>query len=607
MPFDAESKDDLAKLDASITYSDQRKRVRAQQLVDHVKQLVGKHYGDNGSDTPVPINMIELAVNIYQRAICSHTPQALVESDYPQLQPAAADMELALNQEVKRVHLQDTLNAASVDSLFCLGMVEVGITTSGDSIGGEGYLSDPGHLFCESISFADAILDMMATSLEDMDYVGHRFWVPREWVRNNQDYDEEVRNRVAEAGEREFGGKDNSIHPESIQRGEGPVNTEYRDKICLQQVFMKDENLVMIRVDGAGWPPLKKWNWEGPTCGMYHFLGHGKAPGNLIPTAPVPYWVDLHDVINRSFNLAREQAEDSKKILGVPRNALDDGNAIINAPNGMAVPMTEPGACKEFSFGGADQTVLGMVMYSRQMLDYLAGNLSAMGGLAAQSKTVGQDELLQSQSSSRLKDMQQTMTEFVAGIFQSMAFWLWHDPISEYHLIKPIPGAPAGMPGIPVQFGPDQKMGRFFDYNFSVSPFAKSTRSPTEQAQALMGAVQNIIIPMMPMIQPQGININFEYLFETMSKYMDIPELDKLLVYQNGQQNPPGQPIMPQENGQGQGPSGDPPPMPQNTNRTYTRVSQSGSTLQGSEAGLLKSLLAGSSENEMGSLASTGQ
>lgn len=588
--FDPTSLSDLAKLDSAIAWSDKRKRVRAQQLVEHVRQLVGNHYGDNGSEVPVPINMIELAVNIFQRAICSHTPQAIVESDYQQLLPAAADMELALNQEINRIYLQSTLNRAGIDALFCLGMVEVGITTQGY---GEGHEHDPGTLFCDPIAFADSILDMMATSLDDMDYVGHRYWVTREWVKNNEDFDQEVRDKVAASGERTMQGDDNTIHTESIQRGEGAINSEYNDKICLSQVFIKSEKQLITRVDGQNWLPLKTIKWGGPECGMYHFLGFGIAPGNLIPTAPVPYWIDLHDTINRSFNLAREQAEDSKKILGVPRHAMDDANAIINAPNGMAVPMDDPGACKEFVFGGADQGVLGICMWSRQMLDYLAGNLSSMGGLGAGSNTVGQDELMQSQSSGRLKDMQQTMREFVRGIMQSMAWWLWHDPISEYHIIKPIPDAPPGTPGLPVIWGPEQKMGRFFDYNFKTNPFAEIARSPSEQAQVIMTLLTQGIMPMMPAMQQQGLAINFEVLLKTISKYMHIPELDNIIQYQNGQQIPPGQPIQPQQDPSQSAPQGA--GMPPSTTRNYVRQSNGPDPMQQQESEVIRSLLQGRS------------
>lgn len=578
MPFDPQNPDDLAELDDAIAWSDKRKSAHEKQVVSHIRQLVGQNYGDDGSESETPINMIELGVRIFSREITAHNPQCMVDSPFQELIPCASDMALSINEDVNRIDLKDANNRCGLDALFKMGMMEVGITTKETPPDGEDSLADPGHLFAEPVLFADAILDMRAKRWNGQRFIGHRFEVTREWVINNSSYDRKVRKRIAAKGREDESARQEDSpdrHPESIGRGSVPPRDGFKAPMILQQLFLTDEKRVVIRAEGHELLPLNDFDWKGPERGPYHQLGFGNVPGNLVPTGCVPYWVELHDIVNRNFTKAARQAERQKTILGVPKSNTDDGEVLVDSQDGFAYGLDDPKACQEFSMGGANERTLAMAQLAKQTLDWLGGNWSSVAGLAAQSRTVGQDELLANNASSQIRDMQQTMAEFEAGIFQSMAFWMWNDPISEYHLIKPIEGTKYG---IPITFSPDKRMGRFTNYNFTTNPYSRQVRAPSEEAQELVQFVTQIFLPMMPALQQQGISIDFELFFKMFARLMNRPDLNRLVIYSQGEKQPQRGPV-------------EAPGMPQSTTRSYVRENRPAGTKQGQDEALISHLL----------------
>ena len=79
------------------------------------------------------------------------------------------------------------------------------------------------------------------------------------------------------------------------------------------------------------------------------------------------------------------------------------------------------------------------------------------------------------------------------------------------------------------------------------------------------------------MLQQQGISINVQRLFEYLSKYMALPELNNILEYS-------GVPMPGQEDTSSQ--------KPANTTRTYEHTSRPGASREGN-SGIMQQLLAG--------------
>ena len=569
MAFNPENEQDVSRLTTSIEWSLGRLKPYRRKRVEHLKLFVGKHYGDDGSKDNRPINMIELGIQIFQRGLSSHSPQAKVTSDYKSLAPYARDLELVLNQQIQRINLRESFNLCTIEALFQIGCMVVGITGQDTPPDGDNYLHDPGQVFADPVLFDDLVLDMNARSWDEQFYMGHDFFVPVDWARENPQFDKSVRELIT--SQARGAGDDNSERYE--ERNRAVMSDEFEDTVRLRQLFLPSHKLlVTMAPDFSGNKLLSAVPWEGPERGPYIPLVFGNVPGRLLPVAPVPTWRDLDSVINTCYNKAADQALRQKKIS--MSNDENDSARVRDAQDGDHIFSPQAGDVQEVSYGGADQGTLAMVLWSKQMLSYMGGNWDAIAGLSAQTRTVGQDELLAASASMRMKDMQQTVIEFQTQVIEQMAYWLWDDPVSEYHIVKPV-----GSQGYSIEttVTPESRMGKFFDYNFRVNPYSLQNMSPAEEANRLMMLLTQFVMPALPGFMQQGIGVDWEACLKLLADKMNMPELNKILVYMQGQQIPEQEPIG----------------MPSNTTRTYERVNRPAGTVQGNDQAMMKMLLGG--------------
>ena len=56
---------DIQQLSAAVGYSRRQLRVFRDKRLELLREYVGKHYSDNGAAKKVPVNLLELAMNIY--------------------------------------------------------------------------------------------------------------------------------------------------------------------------------------------------------------------------------------------------------------------------------------------------------------------------------------------------------------------------------------------------------------------------------------------------------------------------------------------------------------------------------------------------------------
>lgn len=575
--FDPESARDITRLRQAMSWSEKKLRIFREQKMRVLRQYVGANYGENGAPDRVPINMMELGVSIYARQIAAKAPQALVTSPYRDLSSGAADLELAVNYLAGQIDMESALNEAGLEALFGMGILKVGIAVQNAPADEEGYLHDAGQVFVDPVLFDDFIIDMTAKRWEQASYMGNRFRVPVEWARDNPAYDKKLRqklsvNRGADDYER---GSGDSIHPESLSQGQQPIIDEYQEYVDLIELWMPDEKLIVTLADGVDDTPLRTVDWKGPKHGPYHRLLFGKVPGNLIPLAPVQLWIDLHDAVNRLMNKTIRQAERQKTVLGVQGHAKEDGSRIVDANDGEAILTENPDGVKEFNMGGANQQTQATVIWMKDLLGYMGGNWDSIGGLASQSATAKQDQLLNDSASERVKSMQSDMTNFTKKVFTDVAYYMWNDPLINLPLTKRIDGTDLS---IPVNYTSQRNMGRFFDYNFDVNPYSMPVKSPEARANAITDFVTKIMLPVAPIMAQQGISLDWEKFFKMFARYMHEYELNDLIIYSRGEQIPSRESI-------------EPPGMPQSTTRTNVRVNAPAATRQGKDQVLASALM----------------
>lgn len=577
MAFDPENPKHLDRLSEAIEWSNQQAEPFCERRIEHFRQLAGHQFGENAADDKVPIPMMALAYRIYKRFISTRNPQGVVATQYRDLIPHAKTLEIALNHTLTKKNFGDTLTEAASEALFRRGCVQVGVDKEGE-------------LFADSILLEDQIIDMRARSKREELFRGHKFPTSLEEAREDESFDAEVRKLLKEYDPTD--GRDDGTRAVSdsqqISIGMGVATEGLEDQVVLTQIWIPSQRMILIMPPNKlSKKPLKVIeNWKGPECGPYIDIGFGYIPGSRMPQGIMSMIYEMHLATNELFNKAIRQAKRQKTNPIVKNSLKDEADTFAEVADGQVMFSDDPSGWKEVTSGGANQATLAMVMWAKEMGMTLGGNLTALGGLAAQSGTVGQDKLLNDSANETVADIQQDTLDFAKKAIESVAWHLWNDPMVDVTIFKPILNTGVTFP---TKFNRENRKGDFFQYNFDIDPYSLKPKSPAERASIAEGFLQKMIIPLMPAMQQSGMAVDWEYVFKLFARYGNAPELDQMMIY-TGQQH------IEESSPEGR-------KMPAATERKYIRENRSTGTRAGQEQALISSLMAGGNKQpEMAAL-----
>jgi hypothetical protein len=126
--------------------------------------------------------------------------------------------------------------------------------------------------------------------------------------------------------------------------------------------------------------------------------------------------------------------------------------------------------------------------------------------------------------------MQKEVTEFTQGVLEDLMFYLFYDPNpKQKEVIKKVPGFESITLSVP--FNPDDREGDYIQYNVQMEPYSMQHQSPESKIQGIRTIILEMVQPLLPMMEQQGVTLNVEKLFKTLSKLSNIPELDDILEY----------------------------------------------------------------------------
>lgn len=519
----------------SVTRSRKRMRVYRENRRDMLRQYVGKHYSDGGTGERVPLNLLELAVNIYCSNLTGGVPKADVACFERELKPVAYMLELALDHLSKEIGLASTLRSALVESMFTCGIVKVGLTT-GTEVELRGRRFDVGQPFADNVSFDNFVLDMTATEMDGVDYMGDRMELDFEMAMDSGLYDKKVLERIG--GDSTSRGIDveDGYRARDIGSGEGSqygdTTGRWRDRVAVWELFLPKDNMVVCYAEANG-EKLAEREWAGPENGPYHMLFYNEVPSNILPLSPMSLLMDLHELTNRVFTKLGRQADRQKTFTVVGPGAGSDGQRIVNVNDGEVIRVDDPGKVKEFTTGGPNQINMAFASTLRQYFSYFGGNLDSIGGLGAQAETVGQEKLISENSSRRLTLMRRKVLELAKNVMTDLGFYLWTDPMIELPLVKRIEGTDLEMP---FTLTPELMEGDYYDYHIDVKPYSLVDITPAEKVAAMMEYL-NFLSPYAPLLQQQGIELDFAKLTELYAKARGLDELSDIVKYAGGESN----------------------------------------------------------------------
>ena len=502
-----------------------------QRRLQSVRAYTGGNYGDGTNDRAHPVNLLEMAMNIYRRNLAARSPNVSVTPIRRDLASTAKKAEMMLNATLKEMDFEKSLSSVVLDSLFSAGIMKVGLTTA-KAKHLQGVTHDAGLPFADVIDLDDFVIDMRARTMETVQFIGNRFIANRDMAMESGLYDfhgktpaESIQSSYNEYGDQKM---------ETLSRSSSMVSDSGRMSPVLEmwEIYMPFENrVVTFQCDQQGIPnfsdPVREVDWEGPEIGPFHILGLGDVPGQVMPMAPANNLVDLSEAMNRTMRKLVRQNDRSKTVGIVAAGAEDDGERIISANDGDMIRSDRPEATRELKFGGVDSGSLAFALQLRDMFNYTGGNLDSIGGLSSVADTLGQEELLNASSSQKIQDMQARVTSFTKRVVESIGLWAWYDPARNYTLTEDL-----GDTGISVEIqlpASDRNESEFFDLNFSIQPGSLQETSSAERATTLNKFMNETLLPMAPMMQEQGLQIDISTYVGHMASLTGVKEITDLV------------------------------------------------------------------------------
>ncbi len=488
-----------------------------------VYEYLGPDYGNRGGNKKI-FNKINQFVDTYTMLLASNSPRANITTDYIELAPFSHHYEIGLNNLIKEIGLEKTARSWVMDAIFLMGIVRLHMADAGYIVFEGDVGMDPGTPFLSNVPFDDWVHDMSAHTEGQWAYAGYKYRIPfRHFEMGISEglYDQQYGSTLTPTTKYHSG----QGRIDDISRGYITDHDEIEPMIDLADIWIPEQQQIRTYsvkdrasfiLDGSR---LATIDWIGPETGPFVTLGFGDAPESVIPVSPLSQMYALDEIINVQGRKTARQAARSKENLIAEAGSEEAGKSLSRVKDGVVVNVPSVEGVKRFIQGGVDP---GGAQYLNALLEYfdiLAGNLKALQGLAPQSDTVGQEQLIHNASGKRIATMQLRVLEGMRKVIYGLASLLWNDNY------KFLPGSiepAAGEPRVPANWRPGDRQGEFDEFNYDVNVYSMANRTPQERANTIISLLQNVFIPM-------GLQVNPDALVTILSDLTDEPAFKELI------------------------------------------------------------------------------
>lgn len=527
---------DVTRLCSAIQKDRRRLERFRTNMVDAVKQYVGSRWNDEGSDKPVPVNLISLFAKSVVPKLVADNPRFMLSTYDRSAKAMVSAMQDWVNEEAIRMNLKKTFTKLAYNGAFSIGIAKVALATASDA---ERYAwrLKAGRPFVSYVDLDDWVHDGCTRNLAEAGYCGHRFRVPLEIAKNDPTFGSNRSKLTAATNTRYNAGGDEKLGAMS-QTDEYTGFDEYEDYVDLWEIYLPRHKKIVTLADdqvtGAvayeGGEPLKVQDWIGPDSGPYYFLEFYDVPGNAMPKAPVQDIMDNHMFVNRCVRKLHDQTDRVKDLTFVRGAADKDGNAVMAASDGDIIKVENPEGIVQVSTGGANGKLYGMFRDYFELSKQLPGNLDAIAGLSASTKTVGQDKMLNEAATAGVLEMQATMVDFVARVGQGLCWYLYHHPELVMETQFAAPSTPEIT--IPRKVTPEQRMqSPWTALKIEVNPYSLQYTSPLGRAGVIRQIVSDLL-PLTPLLQQRGVMFDANAYVRFQADNYNVPELLDLFTTQ---------------------------------------------------------------------------
>ena len=467
------------------------KRYRAARAM-FTKQYVGQYYcAEKGKTGDEPINLMFNAVRAIVPSIVMRTPTNAVTTQYVANKEYAELLSLGLNSIEEKINLKAKLRAWVVSALFSMGIMKVGLSSSGQFINfGEDSI-DPGQLYADIVDLDNFVMDPSCTAKEKSGFLGDRILVPRQSLLDIDGYDHDLIRQLPSAFQATGSGKD----VKDITQSNKNRQTMYslQDYVHVVELWVPGANALVTIPDPREITfekYLRVTDYFGPNSGPYSFLALTQpVDDNPLPVAPVSIWYDMHRAANRMFKKVMEQADRQKDLVLYEPSQADEADAIRDAMDGDTIACTNPNGINSISIGGQNKDNSAMLQQLQIWFNYMSGNPDQLSGQKSNANTATQANILQSNASVSLEDTRDMTYEGTADISSKLAWYMHTDPLIDLPLTKRKTGGEV----IQLQLTPEQRSGDFLEFVFKIVPKSMSKLDPQLRAKHIMDFGTNIL------------------------------------------------------------------------------------------------------------------
>lgn len=557
-----------------------------EQMRELVREYAGHRYGNNGASQEILVNNINTQVETFTYLLAANNPRVAVSTKVAELRSLAADWEVVSNNNIELLNLGAKIRRWLKDAMFSIGIIKTGI-----AITDKDYLIDDEaipetEVFAQNVSLDNWVFDTLGRQYEGVRYAADYYTVRIDVLeRMGVPWDVLTRLHPTHGRTTPFS-KDGDTLAEITLDSYDSGETDLYPRVGVWDVWLPHEGVILTIPDGPINEVLRVAHWKGRRNGPYRLLGFSEVPENVMPAGVAQFILDLHLLLNEGYRKLARQARRQKTNPVLPKGNESDGQNWANANDGETLYASDPKSLNTVISPGPDQGNLAFAIHLDDRLSRQAGNLDALAGLGPQADTLGQERMIQGTLSGKLNKMSQVLLEATTELIQDLDLLWWTDPTRVYEGMRPMQ-IPGGLNlGVPI--GPElagvgpqhrEKAETWFQLNFKVVPYSMRYRSPEEKIGEIEMTLDRMA-PFLPLMQEQGLAIDFERLIALEAQMRHLPELLEIITFQHPTRD--ARTMM----------QGDPPVQiePQ-TKRTYEHINRPGGTRQGRDEAMFHALL----------------
>lgn len=523
--FDPDDEHDVASLNGALDESQNELQPLLVQRKSCLEAYQGPHFTNNGqikgTDPRLSIPLMEIAIDLYGQLLTGDSIRSVVRPRQSAGLPLADSLKEGLDLMVEAIDLIETFQDWVKESLWGFGVCKVGLAFGSAGIpGSRSRYSVPKDIpFADVVDSSNLLLDSQAKKWKRLRWIGDEYLVPLDWAQKSPLFDEKSREQLTTVdpnATRSIGTSASPVKEHAAQQNRMFPMTMLRD------VYLPLDNVYLTLGRGVR-GKLRSEQWRGPSVGPYHRLGFERVPDTAVARPLAWSWLDAHDSVNELYNKAVRQALRAKRNPIAQAGAEREADRVRQAKDGEWLFGIKTDLIQTFAIPGADPSLLNLVGQLINLFSYMAGNINLLGGLSAQSGTLGQDRLLSGAGSRRMSELQRRSKRAFGKVLSSLSWYLFQE-----RKLKMLTERRVGTASIPVILRHSDLKGRFLEFGYEIEPIRH--KSPDERLGSLLQWIQQVIIPLRPDMAQAGQRIDMEAVNRIGRDYGDIPELDQVVT-----------------------------------------------------------------------------